>query len=91
MKLGALIYVEWIDACSNSGWMSEEEVCQWISKRDWIVRQVGWVLHETKTHLILCGRLETDTNHLYGQLQKIPKPWIVKRYAIRLPKGMVRK
>ena len=83
MKIGKLVYVEWVDASSNSGWMSHEEAEKWIEKPNWLVKQVGWILKESKKHLILAGRLETDDCQLVGALQKIPKTWITKRKVLK--------
>jgi len=84
MKIGPLIYIEWVDAATNSGWFTHEETREWINKDNWLVRQVGWILEENEKHIILAGRIEIDDTSLLGQLCKIPKPWIVRRKIIKL-------
>lgn len=83
MKIGPLVYVEWVDASSNSGWFTYDQAEKWIEQPNWLVKQVGWIIRETKRHLILAGRLEVDDCELIGQLQKIPKTWIIKRKKLK--------
>lgn len=79
-----LIYIEWVDASSNSNWMSEEDTKVWIAAQNWLVKQVGWLLQEDKRQIVIAGRLEVDSCQLYGQLQKIPKTWIKKRKVLKV-------
>ena len=83
-----LIYIEWEDACSHAGsaktgsWLSEDESNDWAENTEWIVRQSGFIIKETKRYLTIAGMMEPGgDNHyaMFGHLQKIPKSWIRKR------------
>lgn len=77
-----LIYLEWEDACGESGWKHESEIKDWIKEATTLVQQTGWVISETKTHLVICSRKTPDHEaweREYGHLQKIPKTWIRKK------------
>lgn len=72
-----LIYIKWIDAVSYSNWKNKSEIREWIDNhKNEIIEQVAWLIEETDKHLILTSRICDDE---YGQLQKIPKTWILKR------------
>lgn len=80
---GKLIYIEWGDAISNTGWMSKEEAIQWGKEQLWIVKNVGWVLDETKDYLLLAAKYSDGCGD-YGLVHKIPKTWIKKRKTIEI-------
>ena len=79
-----LIYIEWEDAVSQSGWHSKKDMEEWVSDDNICVKEVGWLYKETKKYIVLVGRLSPYKDHNktdmdYGLLQKIPKTWIRKR------------
>lgn len=78
-----LIYIEWADAISSgSGWTEEHELDRWINDTEWIIKQVGWVLHEDKKCLTIASQIKPDDDFTcaqFGHIQKIPKTWIRKR------------
>ena len=76
-----LIYIEWHDAFAQGGWMTKKELDEW-KEGEWIVREVGWVIEETETQIILAARYSPPDGadvEQYGLLQKIPKTWIRKK------------
>lgn len=80
-----LVYIEWIDAISNSSWFTQEDATQWAKEDDYTVAQVGWILEENKKYLVLAGRqclADAGTDEKWGMLQKIPKTWIKKRIVL---------
>lgn len=77
-----LIYIEWCDAISNTGWMSLDEVLKWGNDEAWIVKNVGWLLKETREYLLLAAKY-SDGSEEYGLLHKIPKTWIKKRVNLK--------
>jgi len=86
-----LIYIEWQDAVSNSTWFSLEGAIKWHDERILSVHQTGYVIKEDARGITLAGRYTPeDTEEQYGQLQYIPKPWILRRInlnkAIKLKK-----
>ena len=77
-----LIYLEWEDACSNdNGWLHEHAAINWANEYAFIVRQVGFILKETKTTITLTAGYQDDGEYepQYHQVLKIPKGWIRKR------------
>ncbi len=78
-----LVYIKWQDAYSNSGWLYGDAIKKWVdeSYEGCIIEQVGWLYEENKKHIILVGRKDglKDKEQGIGQLQKIPKTWILKR------------
>ena len=83
LKKGSLIYIEWADAVSSgSNWTDEDNIEEWIDGTEWVIKQCGWILHEDKTHLTIYAQIKPEdkfTCTQYGHIQKIPKPWIIKK------------
>ena len=83
-----LVYLEWADAISSgSGWIEEHDIDEWIDKSEYIIKQVGWLLHEDKTHITIASQLKPEdkfTCEQLGHIQKIPTTWIRKRKNIKL-------
>jgi len=76
-----LLYIEWEDACSEHGWKDQDEVKEWVEDQGLFVKQVGWLIGETKTHYNFAAR-KSDTENTwmqFGNLQKIPKTWIRRK------------
>lgn len=79
-----LVYLQWCDAISNHGeWMDVPGSLNWANDDDWIIRQTGFIINETKEYILLASKLNAHPNHLdipmVSGLQKIPKTWIRKR------------
>lgn len=82
-----LVYIEWCDALSNSSWRSREEAEEWGDTDNWIVRNVGWLLKETKEYILFSSRWNVESKYSdeqWGLLQKIPKTWIRKRKVLNV-------
>ena len=84
-----LIYLEWCDAVANTGWHTKEDLKNkgWDSEDMWIIKQVGWVYKETSKYILLVSQFKLKDifeEEQYGQLQKIPKTWIIKRQIINI-------
>lgn len=81
-----LLYVEWLDCISpvKRGWRTEEEALIWGRTVDFMVKEVGWLIEETKDYILLAARFNITTEDKdefisLGELCKIPKGWIKKR------------
>jgi hypothetical protein len=77
-----LIYLEWEDATSKSSWETPEDALEWFSKDNSVACDVGWLIKETKTHLLIASRYMSPSpwaEESLGLLEKIPKGWIKKR------------
>ena len=77
-----VIYIEWIDAITNPNWMTKQETEDWTDNTDWIIRDVGWLIKETKKYIhIASGWKVADdfTEEQFVNHHKIPKGWIVKK------------
>lgn len=82
MKKTKLIYIEWADAVRNNTWMNKNEIKDWAERTNWIIKECGWLLEETKDHIILAmghNPKDQDSDDQYNALLKIPKPWIQRR------------
>lgn len=81
-----LIYLEWCDAvASGTEWASRNTVDEWGKKTEWIVRECGWLIEETKEYIVIasCWKTEDElTEEQFKHLMKIPKTWIKKRKVI---------
>ncbi len=78
-----LIYIEWCDAIeSQAGWQEVEVIEEWAKTSDWLVAECGFLVEETKEHLVFASRkgdYQGDKSPKFGSLMKIPKTWIKKR------------
>ena len=80
-----LMYIEWQDAMSNiSSWITEEDAIEWAKNGEGLVKQVGWIIKETKSYILIAGRLgqiNMGAQDL-GGVFKIPTKWIIKKELI---------
>jgi hypothetical protein len=77
-----IVYVEWVDAFANSGWFNASKLKTCIENDNVWIKESGFVLRETKHHLILCTgwQIRGDyTEEQWCNVHKIPKTWIRKR------------
>ena len=77
--------MEWCDALVNGeGWLDKAEILLWVETEQWVIRQVGYLLLETKEYIVLASKYNPHekTEDMYAELTKIPKTWIRKRRAI---------
>ena len=84
LKEWELTYIEWEDAIAHTGWMSEVDAKNWFRKQTMTVKQVGWVVVETKKYLGIVSRMSDwgEGDKELGQMQKIPHTWIRKRIKL---------
>ena len=86
-KIYPLMYVEWSDSITlDDGWKEVEEIIDWADKTNWIVRQAGYLIKETKEYIVLATQYNPtiDCVEQYSTFHKIPKTWIVSRKYINL-------
>lgn len=78
-----LIYLEWCDAvASGNEWSTRQVVEEWGKKTDWVVKECGWVIEETKKYIVIASLWKEEdelTDEQFKHLMKIPKTWILKR------------
>jgi len=83
-----LVYIEWADAISSGSiWITHDELEDWLDTSEWIIRQVGFVLKETETYILLASHFKPEDKwgvQQYGHIQKIPKTWIRKRKVLHI-------
>lgn len=80
-----LVYLKWQDAHANANWFTPEQLENEINREMYICEEVGWIVHEDKYEIHLCSRRSTwekSPSVEYGQYQRIPKAWILKRKVI---------
>ena len=71
-----VLYVEWVDASSNSGWEKASDIVG-IHR----CRSVGFLVKEDKTQVVLAACVSGDECNANIA---IPKEWIKKRKVIKL-------
>lgn len=77
-------YIEWCDAYDRgSTWENIEEALVDSKTNNWIVREVGFILAETKEYIVISPRL-ADGDKLASNILKIPKTWVLKRVKLKL-------
>ena len=84
-----IVYLEWIDAFANSGWFNAESLKEKIEDQNLWIKEVGWLVRETKYHLILCTAWQVEDKYTQEQwlnVHKIPKTWIRKRETLKCVK-----
>lgn len=82
-----LIYIEWQDAVHNAEWFPKHLAEAWHDQTQYTIKECGWLVKEDERGITLACRLKPEddnTEQQYGGLQWIPKPWIIKRKAIKL-------
>ena len=87
MDRNKIYYIEWHDAHCDGRWFTDRDVQEFIDKERCICQEVGWILSETKTEIVLaCRKLKwkKDGDAEWGMLQKIPKAWIRRKVLINL-------
>ena len=87
IKNPKLIYIQWQDAHSTSGWHTKEQLEKVIAQEACIVEQVGWLVHEDDKSITIISRKllwKLDNTSEFGMVQNIPKAWIKKRKVINL-------
>jgi hypothetical protein len=77
-----LVLVEWADAESHDDWQESEDVGKWIKEKNFICREVGWVLEDNKDMLVLTSQI--GDGDLIGNRTKIPKPWIRSKKVLKI-------
>ena len=79
------VYIEWADALTwqESSWMYSDDLEEWASKNDFIVKEVDFIVKETKKYIVIAGRIGDNGNSM-GGIIKIPKPWIIKRKVLKI-------
>lgn len=78
-----VIYLEWMDAVGNSAWIGTKSECtRWAEESGHYVREVGFLVEETKEFILFAQRYHPEDPHTqenYGAIHKIPKTWIKNR------------
>lgn len=78
-----LVYIEWCDAiASGLEWTDINVAKEWGKKSEWIVRETGWLLEDTKEYISIAAVWKPEDefcDEQVKQLMKIPKTWIKKR------------
>ena len=82
------IYLEWCDAIADGlEWTDTELAKEWGEKSEWVVREMGWVIAETKEYIVIASVWKPEDelcNEQFKQLMKIPKTWIRKRVNLNI-------
>jgi hypothetical protein len=80
-----LYNVEWQDAHSDSAWLSEKDLKEFINRERCICQNIGWLLNETEDEIVIASRRmkwAEDGDTKWGMIQKIPKAWIKKKEIV---------
>lgn len=77
--------VIWRDAFHphHGGWLNEDGIDDFIADTDYLVCNVGWVIHEDKKMVTIAGMISKQDS--VSHIQRIPTGCIVKRKKIVNP------
>lgn len=79
------VYLEWADAQTNSHWFEAKEAKDWGAASDWLIREGGWLIKETKEYIVFASGWKPDDGYSGEQfinLHKIPKTWVKNRKTL---------
>ena len=76
-----LVMVEWVDAQSDPAWGELVDIEKWANE-SYIVNEVGWLISETKKHIVMCSEIGSDGS--MGNRTKIPNTWVISRKVLKL-------
>ncbi|MFA6469033.1 MAG: hypothetical protein WCW35_09050 [Bacteroidota bacterium] len=85
MKKPQLFYIEWTDALTFSEeWLTKEDVCKKYKNEDWLIKQVGYILNETRDYILVASKYNPQENNQdkFAEITKIPTTWIKKKKLI---------
>jgi hypothetical protein len=85
-KFPPLELIEWEDATNIPTWQDVDDVVDWATTRNFIVVNVGYVVHEDEQCVVLAARYspgmdERDTVSV-GLFERLPKGMIVRRQVL---------
>lgn len=65
MKLGSIVYVDWVDSTRNDGWHDTEELAEFVRAKDAIsCRSVGWLMGSTRDRIVISTSTGPDNQCL---------------------------
>jgi hypothetical protein len=79
-----VVYLEWEDASSRSGWMNIDDVEEYLRGQH-LVRHVGYLLSDTGRTVLIAGSWTPEdewTTEQFGNITRIPKTWIRQRVVL---------
>ena len=84
-KKDPLVLVEWLDHSGYVGnqWRDQDFVADDLVPT--VIRTVGWILKETKFHIILISTRDDTQNAVCQHEMCIIKRTIIKRYTLKDP------
>ena len=71
-----IVEIEWVDACSNSGWIAQKEAEEWIGV-PYACKTVGYLVSSTKEQVTVAATYSECDGKLNG-LHQVPRG-MVKR------------
>ena len=85
-KLIPIVYIQWVDAHTNTAWFENEGLDKWIALEDWYCNDVGYLVKEDERVLVFAqhhvpeGHANGDEQ--WGGLHRIPKTWLRNRKVL---------
>jgi hypothetical protein len=81
-----MVRVIWADAFRlSNGWHNADEVVHLAKSDDWLVSDIGYLLHECEDYIILAGKINED--EVFGEITKIPRTWSkIEKLEVKKPK-----
>lgn len=76
--------IEWEDATNIATWQDVPNAVKWATENDFTVRNVGYVIHEDDTCVVLAARYapDADEGDTCGLFERLPKGMIVRRWTL---------
>ncbi len=74
-----IIYLEWDDSVSDSGWVDDSKVKTFL--KPWLIHSVGYLVMENTSHISITTSIGNGGNKL--DVLTIPKSSILKRRYLK--------
>ena len=74
----ALVRIHWSDANHRHGWYTSSEVAAFVAS-DYVIESVGWLAHETDSHLAIA---QSRSDHRFGDVLVIQKTAVIERWDL---------
>lgn len=74
-----LYLILWRDAQTDADWTEKDKTEEWAEK-DCLVYEIGWIVKETKSHIVVCSQISKDGD--LGTKTKIPIGMLIDKQKI---------
>jgi len=76
-----IVYIEWTDAETSSGWKSRDEVDDDKESESTVCTSVGFLIHQNQHTITICSGYHDDE---YSEVTKIPKGMVREMTEVQM-------